>query len=211
MTFTDAFTDTNGVLLQNHGTGWTKICGDDFDIQSNALRRNAATSATYTAYLRPSDGSADQIAIADIAATSAGPIVLTSGTSAADFCGYILRRTSGTSVRINKIINGVIQTTNYALVTVANTLGIGLRATVSGSTVTFDVVRWNGSSYTSLGVGTGTGSDGTSAFTSGTRGLAHAAATTMTSGGLDAYQDNYSAVVAIPRTSGLSLGLRLGL
>jgi hypothetical protein len=195
MTFSDNFNGTTGQLLSAR-TGWTLGVGADCLTvnASGILTKGGATAGAINVYYRPDDASTTPRVKADLLASTCGPVLLASGSDAASFNAYFMRQNTATGLRVYRINNGVVEGTPIInLSGLTDTLGIELRATVSGGNPTLQVYRQGvavGSAFTDS-----TGNK----KTTGRRGIGTNTTSTI-SVALDNYEDNYSAPTAFAIT-----------
>lgn len=188
MAFTDDFSNGTGATqLLSARPGWSLAFGTDClggAAGATVLQKlSPVTASVANAYYRTDDASATQYAGADLLNANLFVFVFGSGADAASFNCYGMRQASATTVRVYKIVNGNVTASLLINATVADTLGMELRAVASAGSVALTLLR--------QGTTVGTATDSTSPLLTGRRGLltnTTAASTAM----LDNYQDNYA-------------------
>ena len=167
MAFTDAFTDTNGTALENHGTKWVNVQGgaDSADIQTNQYNTFAGGVAVY----RYNDTfAAAQYAKATLKNSTGSPGVAVRAQSGAASCYYSIQDGGAGKVFNGELIAGSATDWDSGL-TIASTNDVIELASDSGTTTTFyykvngsTIATYTGKSALSGGQGgvSGAGSGG---------------------------------------------------
>lgn len=200
MSGSDDFSGVSSDTPLSARSKWTLLAGSDSVVVTpTGLLKKLSSATAVCCYVRPDDGSKEQIAGLDMpAVVSGGPVVLASGTDVNSFNAYILRISNTTTAQVRRINNGVVESAGLFAVTLPAAgiyAGLELRATVAADNSVTIIEVWQGTSKL------GEHHDNTpNRKTSGRRGIA-----TTTTNGIANFGDNYSDNYTDP--SNLSIGV----
>lgn len=152
--FQDTFTDTNGVLIENHtpnvdsqGGGWVKVL-NDIDIQSNRANKSLSASVLYIADMGQTNMTVDvTVNMQDAGAGRFQGLICRSSADALTRFDCLISAGSNAS----RIIENGVTIRASGTPTINTSQDYSLEAVCSGSSITFTIDGGNTLSYNSAG------------------------------------------------------------